>query len=70
MGIPIHGKHMQVTPALAAYAERKPGGVQSWFEEPVGVAVTLSVHGHKQDHAAEATVYRRMDGTYGRLYAE
>jgi putative sigma-54 modulation protein len=56
MSMIIHGKQLEVTPALKEYIERKVGALQEWFEEPVEIHVTLSILGHRHQQVVEVTI--------------
>ncbi|MFD0698191.1 ribosome hibernation-promoting factor, HPF/YfiA family [Paenibacillus sp. GCM10027628] len=56
MKLIVHGKNIQITPALQEYVERKLGRLESWFEDTGEMHVTLSVQGHKQLHVVEITI--------------
>ncbi|NEW05738.1 ribosome-associated translation inhibitor RaiA [Paenibacillus sp. SYP-B3998] len=56
MKLLIHGKNLQVTPALHEYLERKLGRLEPWFEDTSEMHITLSLQGHQHLHVVEVTI--------------
>ena len=51
----ITGRHVEITPALREYAEKKLGKMEHHFNHITQVHIVLSVE--KNEHKAEATVH-------------
>jgi putative sigma-54 modulation protein len=51
----ITGRHVEITPALREYAEKKLGKMEHHFNHITQVHIILSVE--KNEHKAEATVH-------------
>src|SRR4051794_37458184 len=52
----VHGKNMEVTPALNEYAKSRLGKLNDWYENEGEMQINLAVQGHKQEHTVEATI--------------
>lgn len=70
----VHGKNMDVTPALNEYARLKLGKQEGWLEEDGEMHITLSVEGHRREQTVEVTlqVYGfvlRVEETQADMYA-
>jgi putative sigma-54 modulation protein len=51
----VHGKNVEVTPALGEYVKRKLGKMCEIYEGSSDMQITLSVQGHKHEHVVEVT---------------
>ncbi|MBX6350586.1 MAG: ribosome-associated translation inhibitor RaiA [Clostridia bacterium] len=52
--IRLHGKNIEITPALRRYVERKLGRLERYFDEALQVQVTMEVE--RDNHVVEVTV--------------
>lgn len=55
----ISGRHLEVTPAIKGYADKKVGKITKYFDNIIEVDVTLSVEHSKEGpmHVADALVF-------------
>src|ERR1700760_4292915 len=72
MQLDLSGHHVDVTPALRAYVQKKIERISRHFDQLIDVHCVLTVE--KQRHKAEATVMLRgskiyADATDGNMYA-
>jgi putative sigma-54 modulation protein len=68
MRVNLSGHHVDVTPALRSYAERKLGRVLRRIDRVIAVDCTLTVD--KLRHRAESTVYVRGPAIHASAVAE
>lgn len=72
MQLSLSGHHVEITPALRAYVERKLERISRHFEQVIDVHCVLTVE--KLRHKAEATLHvsgnaMHADATNGDMYA-
>jgi putative sigma-54 modulation protein len=68
MRVNLSGHHVDVTPALRSYTERKLARILRRFDRLIGVECTLTVD--KLRHRAESTVYLRGPAIHASAEAE
>lgn len=72
MRLTLHGKNVEVTPALRQYVEKKLSKLEKYFEFPLKPQVVLSVQ--REDHRVEITIplngpILRAEVETGNMYA-
>jgi len=68
MRVNLSGHHVDVTPALRSYTQRKLSRILRRFDRVIGVECTLTVD--KLRHRAESTVYVRGPAIHAAAVAE